>query len=114
MKATLQHQETWTLTITRDEDDEDWPDAAPVPYSGTGRVFVPESITVILKRGHSYPAGTISGKRLKIDGTPGVLTTKFRTYGQSFSLTGAAWADDIVRNERRRLRLGPAETGCGW
>lgn len=107
----LTHTESWTFAIDRDESD-GWPDQA-VPYSQVGALFRPEHVHVHLDRDAREPHLTVTGWRLKGDGTPGRQEVRVRWYGIE-KLGDADWLGEAVNHWRKILDLGPGATGVDW
>lgn len=107
----LQHRESWTFAIDRDEGD-GWPDC-PVPYTQSGALFRPEKVKVGLSRDARRPDLTVTGWRIKGDGTPGRRECRvpWHTIGD---LGDTTWLDEVVDHWRKILNLGPGTTGVDW
>lgn len=109
--GTLTHAESWTFTVERDETDA-WPDS-PVPYSQAGAMFRPEQVLVELVRDTREPHLTVTGWRLKGDGTPGRQEVRVRWYDVG-KLRDGDWVAEVVNHWRQVLGLGPGNTGVDW
>ena len=107
----LRHAESWTFGIERDEADA-WPDS-PVPYSQVGALFRPERITVHLERDAREPNLTVTGWRLKGDGTPGRQPVRVPWHSTD-KLGDTTWLAEVVNRWRKVLGLGPGATGVDW
>jgi hypothetical protein len=106
----LQHTESWTFAIARDESD-GWPDQ-DVPYSSVSALFRPEQVIVKLDRDARGPRLTVTGWRLKSDGTPGRQEVRVAWY--STEKLNTTWLAEVVNHWRRILDLGPGATGVDW
>lgn len=102
------HIEQWRITITRQGDD-DWP-VTPVHWSRTGQRYQPEVINVSLMRGTRHPTVHMSGRRLKKDGTPGEAKVADRYMSRD---QVPDWAQELIRQARTDLGLGPYQTEVG-
>jgi hypothetical protein len=105
----LTHRESWAFGIDRDETDA-WPDC-PVPYSQVGALFRPERVIVHLGRDAREPSLTVTGWRLKGDGTPGRQEVRVRYYDVERL---GDWVGEAVNHWRKILDLGPGVTGVDW
>jgi hypothetical protein len=107
----LRRTESWVFTISRDETDA-WPDQN-VPYSQTGALFRPEHVHVHLDRDARQPNLTVTGWRLKGDGTPGRSEVRVHWH-EIGKLRDTAWLGEVVNHWRKVLGLGPGTTGVSW
>jgi hypothetical protein len=94
MITEVSHREEWHITITPD-DGETWP-ALP-PYSSARYDARPDRIDVRLSRGSGYAGISLSGLRLKKDGTPGSLRVAIYDV--------PAWAAELVEQARSKHNL---------
>lgn len=106
----LTHTESWAFGIVRDETD-GWPDQ-DVPYTQAGALFRPERVIVHLDRDGREPHLTVTGRRLKGDGTPGRQEVRVRWH--STDKLDGDWLGEVVNHWRKVLGLGPGTTGVDW
>lgn len=105
----VDHTETWTIHIERDETDR-WPDIEFNHRSGRSRTLRPDSISVLLRRGASQPSVTVHGPWLKKNGEPGTGPA-----ATVYSFPGRReWVDEIAERTRQRMDLGPGRTEVPW
>jgi hypothetical protein len=97
-RTTLQHSETWYLIIDREEGD-DWPDMPP--YTSASYLIRPDRLAAHITRDIAKPHVTISGLRLKKDGTTGSLRSNHTVYS-SDRLT---WVDEAVSKARSKHNI---------
>jgi hypothetical protein len=95
--TTCQHYESWFLVIDRAEDD-DWPDLPP--YSGASYEMRPDRITAKLTRDVPNPHVTLSGLRVRKDGTTGSLRTNHTVWDGD-----EPWVAEVVRKAREQHNL---------
>jgi hypothetical protein len=96
--SSCDHRESWYLTIDKEEGD-DWPDLPP--YSGARYEIRPDRITALITSGDTNPHVTLSGLRVKKDGTTGSLRANHRIYRPG----EVPWVDEVVRKARSQHNL---------
>lgn len=102
MQTEVRHYEEWHLEILPDEG-ETWP--AIRPYTGSRYEMVPDRITLSMRRGTtsvSSPSVSVSGLRLRKDGTTGSLRVHRVYYGTTDT---PAWAAELVAAARSKHNL---------
>lgn len=88
----MRHDESWTVTIYRNDDD--WPDV-PVQYTSVkGKMFRPDSILFTVRRAADFHF-TISGAPRRKNGEP----ANSRTFSE-YHRTSPEWAVAIVAEAR--------------
>jgi hypothetical protein len=97
MRTECRHTESWTLIIDREEGD-DWPPMKT--YSAARYEFAPDRITVTLTR-NAKPSMSVSGLRLRQNGTPGSLRVHTTLWGSGIP----DWLAEAVRAARSKHNL---------
>jgi hypothetical protein len=92
--STCQHYETWYLEINRAGGDE-WPDMKP--YASASYEIRPDRITAKITRDNPRPHVTVSGLRVKKDGTTGSLRANHTVWNGE-----EPWVAGVVRAARSR------------
>ncbi|HEY2638917.1 MAG TPA: hypothetical protein VGI66_03410 [Streptosporangiaceae bacterium] len=90
------HKESWTLTITPEEDDIDWPPEHKGHYS-SDPVIRPDTIIVHFEAGDGRYSGSISG--FKINRVSGRVSEKLRGSDRFYGGSPLEWAAKIIQSE---------------
>ncbi len=95
MQSELRHNESWTISILPGED-ETWP--LTRPYVTATRDFLPDKVVIILIRRADGELGQhvgMSGRNLRMDGTPGTRRASYPALG-----TLPDWLREVVAKAR--------------
>jgi len=104
MQTELRHYEEWHLTICPDEG-QTWPKIKPYEGSRSRYEMQPDRLTLVMRRGDNSvlsPSVSVSGLRLRKDGTPGSLRVHRTYYGRTDT---PAWAAELVKQARSKHNL---------
>lgn len=89
------HHESWFLVIDKEEGD-DWPDLPP--YAGASYEIRPDRISARITRGIPEPHVTLSGLRVRKDGTAGSLRTSHTVWAND----DLSWVAEVIQAARSR------------
>lgn len=104
--SSIQHTESWYMIIDRETGDE-WPEQLK-RYDSDRYSFRPDRLTASWTRSAPKAHVTVSGIRLKQDGTLGSLRVN-----HSYFSSGPPWAVAAVRAERARHEVTEEQVGPG-
>ena len=95
-ETTLRRDRTWSFNVLRSDDDTDWPDELPQPYSSVGRMYRPVRVHLVFSRRNDeqvkLTGSAIYGPRIVKAGPVGSIVTQ-SLYGTALQ---EPWFMEIV------------------